>query len=139
MAFIVEETETMGMPVSDLRGLYFSCIHKLTELAGTYGFEGNLWHSYLTWLLVNNENVFSHASEIRGEVDGSINALVEHDYEILSVAESLYRKFDLKRVFYSAFVKVNEDKDLPALQGRSAASAGTPAVSGRLAASFLRL
>lgn len=82
MAFIVEETETMGMPVSDLRGLYFSCIHKLTELAGTYGFEGNLWHSYLTWLLVNNENVFSHASEIRGEVDGSINALVEHDYEI---------------------------------------------------------
>ena len=48
MAFIVEETETMGMPVSDLRGLYFSCIHKLTELAGTYGFEGNLWHSYLT-------------------------------------------------------------------------------------------
>ena len=57
MAFIVEETETMGMPVSDLRGLYFSCIHKLTELAGTYGFEGNLWHSYLTWLLVNNENV----------------------------------------------------------------------------------
>ena len=24
MAFIVEETETMGMPVSDLRGLYFS-------------------------------------------------------------------------------------------------------------------
>ena len=33
MAFIVEETETMGMPVSDLLGLYFSCIHKLTELA----------------------------------------------------------------------------------------------------------
>ena len=61
MAFIVEETETMGMPVSDLRGLYFSCIHKLTELAGTYGFEGNLWHSYLTWLLVNNENVFMQA------------------------------------------------------------------------------
>ena len=27
MAFIVEETETMGMPVSDLRGLYFSCFY----------------------------------------------------------------------------------------------------------------
>ena len=82
MAFIVEGTETLEIPVLDLRGLYFSCIHKLTELAGTYGFEGNLWHGYLTWLLVNNENVFSHAGEIRGEVDGSINALVEHDYEI---------------------------------------------------------
>lgn len=46
-----------------------------------------------------------------------IGATPEHDYEILSVAESLYRKFDLKRVFYSAFVKVNEDKDLPALLG----------------------
>ncbi len=79
MAFIVEETERLEIPVLDLRGLYFSCIHKLTELAGTYGFEGNLWHGYLTWLLVNNENVFSHASEIRGGVDGSINALVEHD------------------------------------------------------------
>ena len=31
---------------------------------------------------MNNENVFSHAGEIRGGVDGSINALVEHDYEI---------------------------------------------------------
>ncbi len=34
MAFIVEETESDGRAVSDLRGLYFSCIHKLTELAG---------------------------------------------------------------------------------------------------------
>ena len=46
-----------------------------------------------------------------------IGATPEHDYEILSVAESLYRKFDLKRVYYSAFVSVNEDKDLPALPG----------------------
>ena len=35
----------------------------------------------------------------------------------MMVAESLYRKFDLKRVYYSAFVSVNEDKDLPALPG----------------------
>ena len=33
------------------------------------------------------------------------------------MAESLYQKFELKRVFYSAFVKVNEDKSLPALPG----------------------
>lgn len=46
-----------------------------------------------------------------------IGATPEHDYEILSVAESLYRKFDLKRVFYSAFIHVNEDKELPALPG----------------------
>ena len=46
-----------------------------------------------------------------------IGATPEHDYEILTVAENLYRKFDLKRVFYSAFVHVNEDKELPALAG----------------------
>jgi len=46
-----------------------------------------------------------------------IGATPENDYQILNVAESLYEKFDLKRVFYSAFVKVNEDKMLPSLPG----------------------
>lgn len=46
-----------------------------------------------------------------------IGATPENDYQILSVAESLYQKFALKRVFYSAFVHVNEDKALPALPG----------------------
>lgn len=46
-----------------------------------------------------------------------VGATAENDYQIMSVAEGLYRKFDLKRVFYSAYVNVNEDKDLPALPG----------------------
>ncbi len=46
-----------------------------------------------------------------------VGATPESDYQILNVAESLYEKFDLKRVFYSAFIKVNEDKALPALAG----------------------
>lgn len=46
-----------------------------------------------------------------------IGATPENDYQILNVAESLYRKFDLKRVFYSAFVNVTGDKALPALPG----------------------
>ena len=46
-----------------------------------------------------------------------IGATPETDYQILNVAENLYQKFELKRVFYSAFVKVNEDKSLPALPG----------------------
>ena len=41
-----------------------------------------------------------------------IGAMGESDYQIVSVAESLYKNFALKRVFYSAFVAVNEDKDL---------------------------
>ena len=46
-----------------------------------------------------------------------VGATPETDYQILNVAETLYKKFDLKRVFYSAFVPVNSDKDLPALNG----------------------
>lgn len=46
-----------------------------------------------------------------------IGATPETDYQILNVTESLYQKFALKRVYYSAFVKVNEDKLLPTLAG----------------------
>lgn len=46
-----------------------------------------------------------------------IGATRENDYQIVSVAESLYKKFQLKRVFYSAFVRVNEDSSLPVLPG----------------------
>lgn len=46
-----------------------------------------------------------------------IGALPESDFQIMSVAETLYEKFSLKRVYYSAFVNVNEDKELPALAG----------------------
>ena len=41
-----------------------------------------------------------------------IGATGESDYQILSVTEALYQKFDLKRVFYSAFVNVNNDSSL---------------------------
>ena len=44
-----------------------------------------------------------------------VGASGESDFQIISAAESLYRNFSLKRVFYSAFVSVNEDKALPVL------------------------
>ncbi len=46
-----------------------------------------------------------------------VGATPESDYQVMAVAESLYQKFSLKRVYYSAFVNVNQDKDLPALPG----------------------
>lgn len=64
------------------RPLFYDCMHGLLELAAMHGFFGNLWHCYLTNLLVNNENSYSLACEIRGEVDGSINQLVLHDIAI---------------------------------------------------------
>lgn len=46
-----------------------------------------------------------------------IGATPETDFQIINVAESLYKKFELKRVFYSAFIHVNEDEHLPARTG----------------------
>lgn len=43
-----------------------------------------------------------------------IGATPENDYQILNVAEALYKNFELKRVFYSAFIHVNDDSNLPA-------------------------
>lgn len=66
----------------DMAGLLYDCIHRLLEMAGNHGFYGNLWHCYLTNLLVNNENSYSLACEIRGEVEGTINQAVLHDIQI---------------------------------------------------------
>lgn len=46
-----------------------------------------------------------------------IGATPENDFQIMSVAEGLYQKFQMKRVFYSAFVNVNHHSMLPALPG----------------------
>lgn len=48
-----------------------------------------------------------------------IGATPESDYQIMSVAEGLYDKFGLKRVFYSAYVGINEDKALPSVREAS--------------------
>lgn len=46
-----------------------------------------------------------------------IGATQETDLQIISVSEALYQRFDLKRVFYSAFIRLNEDNALPVIPG----------------------
>ena len=73
MAWLMEVYEAAPERENARRVLYRN-IHRLVELAGTYGFHGNLWHCYLTNLLVNNENSYSCGCEIRGEIQGTIAA-----------------------------------------------------------------
>ena len=47
-----------------------------------------------------------------------VGASPETDYHILHLTEGLYKKFGLKRVFYSAYLPVVEDQRLPALNTR---------------------
>ena len=44
-----------------------------------------------------------------------IGASPETDLKILTLSENLYNKYRLKRVYYSAYIPVNNDKNLPAL------------------------
>ena len=46
-----------------------------------------------------------------------IGATPETDLQIISVSEALYQRFDLKRVFYSAFIRLNDDSALPVIPG----------------------
>lgn len=45
-----------------------------------------------------------------------VGATPESDLKIMKLSESLYQKFHLKRVYYSAYVSVNEDALLPTLE-----------------------
>lgn len=45
-----------------------------------------------------------------------VGATPETDLKILKLSEGLYNKLNLKRVYYSAYVSVNNDKNLPTLE-----------------------
>lgn len=91
MAGLMNAWEKKDPKLQEMESVFFECANGLVENAGMYGFSGNLWHCYLTFLLVNNENAFSTASEIRGAVEGSINELALNDF---GVFKELY-DFDL--------------------------------------------
>lgn len=66
----------------EMSSRFYDFLHGLLELAGTYGFCGNLWHCYLAHLLVTHENSYSRSCEMRGAVSGTINLAVLHDLGI---------------------------------------------------------
>lgn len=45
-----------------------------------------------------------------------IGAAPESDYQLVTIAKALYKNYNLKRVFYSAFVNVNNDSSLPSTE-----------------------
>ena len=83
MAFLMGHYNDEFYNKEDLCALWYDNVHRLLEMAGNYGFHGNLWHCYLANLLVNHENSYSKACEIRGEIEGSVNDAVLHDIVIV--------------------------------------------------------
>ncbi|WP_334159677.1 ATP-binding protein [Muricomes intestini] len=82
MTFLMENYDNEYYNREDLRALFFDCINTLLELSVSHGFEGNLWHVYLTFLLASDENAYSTSCEIVGPVEGSINEIALRDFAV---------------------------------------------------------
>ena len=89
ISYIIDCYEKYGQEFDpdDYKEKFYLCMQQLIDMAGNHGFYGNLWHCYLTNILVNHENSYSRATEIVGAVEGSINDAVLHD---ISIFKDLY-------------------------------------------------
>ena len=101
MVWIMDNYKKEGLH-TEVRSRFFSCMHELIDLAGNYGFEKNLWQDYLTLLLVNNENVFSTACEIKGITEGSLLEFAKHDFAIFRELYA-YDFTELEQVLQAGF------------------------------------
>ena len=83
MAWLMQNRLATGLySDEEKKEVLYRSIHKLIECAGNHGFYGNIWHCYLANLLVNSENTYSKACEIRGRVEGTVNIAARHDIRI---------------------------------------------------------
>ncbi len=72
------DEETPDKLISDI----YEQIKRILEVATDYGFDKNLWHNYLTFYLITNENPFSLTCEKVGANDGSVNEFAKNDFRV---------------------------------------------------------
>lgn len=72
------DEETPDKLISDI----YEQIKRILEVATDYGFDKNLWHNYLTFYLITNENSFSLTCEKVGANDGSVNEFAKNDFKV---------------------------------------------------------
>ena len=70
-----------GEDAAVLKRRVYTQLKRLLVLSTSYGFDDNLWHNYLTYFLITNENPFSLTSEKTGAGDGSVNHFAMNDFE----------------------------------------------------------
>jgi predicted AAA+ superfamily ATPase len=87
---------------------YCRLMQEMFDLAESYGFSGNVWHSYLTWFIVYHENAYSKAAEIRPSVPGGINQVALHDFEILRELYA-YDFSDLEQALHVSLYQMASD------------------------------
>lgn len=82
LADICEEFVSGTYVKENLNTRIFREINKLLDVATQYGFNDNLWHNYLAYILATNENPFSITCEKVGATDGTVNHFAKNDFRI---------------------------------------------------------
>lgn len=80
LADITRKMDDKSQTKEELVTRVFTQMKHLLQVATDYGFDKNLWHNYLTFLLITNENPFSITCEKVGASDGSVNAFAKGDF-----------------------------------------------------------
>ena len=73
-----ENTSSKPALIKDI----YTQLKRLLVVATDYGFNYNLWHNYLTFFIVTNENPFSITCEKVGANDGSVNHFAKNDFRV---------------------------------------------------------
>lgn len=82
LAKIFEDFDEGVVRQADLTTRIYVEMKRLLDLATSYGFDKNLWHNYLAFLLITNENSFSITCEKVGANDGTVNQFAKGDFKI---------------------------------------------------------
>ena len=83
LASIFEDYEKKAVSNENLITRIYEEIHKLLDIATQYGFDKNLWHNYLTFLLITNENPFSITCEkVGASIGKTVNHFAKGDFKI---------------------------------------------------------
>lgn len=79
---IFEDFENNADTPEHLKTRIFIEVRRLLELATQYGFDKNLWHNYLTYLLITDENPFSFTAEKAERRNGTVNKFALNDFAV---------------------------------------------------------
>ncbi len=79
---IFEDFDLNRSTSAELTTRIYEQMKAILDLATNYGFNDNLWHNYLTFILLTNENSFSMTSEKVGANDGTVNHFAKGDFQI---------------------------------------------------------
>lgn len=82
LAEICREFKSSEYDEADLSGRVLDEIHRLLDVATTYGFDRNLWHNYLAFLLAMTETPFTLAAEKNERPEGTVNDFANQDFAI---------------------------------------------------------